>query len=150
MSQNEFLSKDDLQKISDKIGEIEQSTSGEIRVSIHRKTGFFSKGKSTKELALKEFAKLKLGNTREKTGLLFFILLERKEFFLLADEGLHKKLQEGFWDEETKKVSEHFKQNKFIDGILEVLTDIGLILQEHFPSDKRDNPNEQSNEVVMK
>ncbi len=150
MSQNEFLSKDELQKISERIGEIEQSTSGEIRVSVHRKTGFFSKGKTTKELALKEFGKLKLGKTRDKTGLLFFILLERKEFFLLADEGLQKKLHEGFWEEETGKVSAHFKQNKFIDGILEVLSDIGLILQKHFPSDKNDNPNEQSNEVVMK
>lgn len=144
------LSEPELKKIGETISAIENSTSGEIKVSICKKTGFFNRRKSIKDLAVREFYRLKLDQTRHKTGLLIYILLQRNEFYILSDKGLNEKLSAEFWENEVKKMSHFFKEEKFADGIVDVLHDIGKILSEYFPSNKNDNPNEISNDVEIR
>ena len=144
------LSESELKKIGETISTIENSTSGEINVSICKKVGFFDRKKSIKELAVREFYRLKLDQTRQGTGLLIYILLQRNEFYILSDKGLNDKLSSEFWENEVKKMTHFFKDEKFSDGIIDVLNDIGKILSEHFPSDRSDNPNEISNDVEIR
>lgn len=144
------LTSDELKKITDTISVIEHKTTGELKVSIRKKLGFFSRKKSIHELAIEEFHRLKLNETREKTGLLFYILLERNQFYLVADKGLNEKLPPDFWNLQIPKISHHFANNEFVSGIINVLLEIGSILETHFPSDQQDNPNEISDNVEIR
>jgi uncharacterized membrane protein len=145
---SKYLTAEDLEKISDTITGIEQKTSGEIRVCIKKRKGWLQRNVSPREIALKEFFKLKMNETRDKTGVLFFILFDEHLFEIIADEGINEKITEKEWNSISKEVSEEFLHEHYLEGILFCLNKIGNVLIKEFPP-KEDDRNELSNEVVI-
>ena len=86
-----YFNDDDFLHISGKIKEMEKMTSGEIRVAIKERRNFLQKKKSIHQLAVGEFHKLKMNNTREKTGILlyFLISLSWQKIRLLKKANIH-------------------------------------------------------------
>lgn len=145
---HKILSEIELEKISEEIRNQEQETSGELRVSIKHKRGFFDRKRSIRELAIREFHRLGMNNTRDKSGILFFLLLNDREFYILPDEGITSKLPQAFWDELAKKTEQYFKEKNFFEGIIYTLKECGKVLAEHFPR-KPDDINELSDNVEI-
>ncbi len=143
-----FLNDDELLRISNKIKEEEKKTAGEICVSIKEHRSFLQKKKSLRILTEEEFLKLGIDKTRDKTGIIIFILLEAREFYILADEGINEKVAEKTWDKIKDEMQEHFIQGKFSEGIIYGVERVGKILSEHFPI-KPDDTNEISDRVVL-
>jgi len=144
----EFLSDNDLEKISDKIKEIEKKTSGELRICIKRKRGYREKEFTPREIALNEFFNLKMNETTDKTGILFLIITDEKKFEIIADEGINNKIPENNWDEYSENIKNKFTEKKYLEGILELLINMGNILIKEFPV-KAGDKNELSNEVIV-
>lgn len=142
-----YLSDDDLLRISNKIKEAEKTTAGEIRVSIKEKKPYFSFA-SLDNLAEKEFYKLGVDKTRDKTGILIFILLEKKQFYILADKGINEIVPGNTWDGIKEEMQKMFREGKFCKGILHGIDEVGELLTKHFPI-KSDDTNEISNKVVL-
>jgi uncharacterized membrane protein len=145
----DYLTEDDLNKISDEIKDIEKNTSGEIRLSIRRKRGLFQKSLSPREVAIKEFNRLKMNNTAEKTGVLIFILFNERKFEIVADKGINSKISPSNWESISKNLSEEFKNCRYLDGILNCLRSIGDVLKTEFPVLPEDK-NELSDDVIVK
>ncbi|MEK6552052.1 MAG: TPM domain-containing protein [Bacteroidota bacterium] len=143
-----FFSDDDFLRISNQIKEMEKNTSGEIRVTVKEKKSFFNRKKQIRALAEKEFYKLKMHNTRDKTGILLFLLLNERQFYILADKGIHEKVGEGTWQNVRDEIQLYFHDGKFSEGLLWGIDRVGKILSEHFPV-KPDDRDELSNEVVI-
>jgi uncharacterized membrane protein len=143
-----FLNDDELLRISNKIKEEEKKTAGEICVSIKEHRSFLQKKKSVRQLAEEEFFKLGIDKTRDKTGIIIFFLLEAREFYILADEGINKKVEEKTWDKIKDEMQSHFLEGKFSKGIIHGIERVGTILSEHFPI-KPDDTNEISDRVVL-
>ncbi len=143
-----FFSDDDFLRISNEIKKIEAKTSGEVRVSMKEKRTFSEKKKSLKELAETEFVKLNMHNTRDKTGILIFVLFEERQFYILADDGINQKVEPNTWDDIRDEMQENFRNGKFLEGIKSGLQKIGSILEKHFPI-KEDDTNELSNKIVL-
>jgi len=143
-----YFNDDDFLHISGKIKEMEEITSGEIRVAIKEKRSFSQRNKSLHLLAVEEFHKLKMNNTRDKTGILLYLLLHDKQFYILGDQGIHEKIGDATWDQVRDEIQNHFKDGNFPEGILWGIERVGKILAEHFPI-KEDDINELSNEVVI-
>jgi len=143
-----YFSDDDFLRISDKVKETEKITAGEIRVSIKDEVSFSEKKKSVRELAEKEFYKLGMDKTRDKTGILIFILLTEKKFYILADSGINDKVEQSTWNTIRDKMQERFKEGNYLEGILFAIDEIGKILAQFFPI-KPDDTNELSNKVVI-
>ncbi len=141
-----FLSDDELLRISNKIKASEKLTAGEICVSIKEKLTFREKRISVRDLAEKEFFKLGIQNTRDKTGILLFILLEGRKFYILADSGINEKVPQSTWDSIKDEMQTSFQKGKFCKGILYGVEQVGQILSKHFPV-KPDDTNELSNRV---
>lgn len=141
-----YLSDDDLLRISNKIKESEKSTAGEICVSIKEKKTFLTS--SVYDLAKKEFYKLGVYKTRDKTGILIFILLEKKQFYILADEGINEIVPENTWDGIKDEMQRMFIKGNFCKGIIYGIDEIGSLLSKHFPI-KPDDTNELSNKVAL-
>jgi len=124
----------------------EKTTAGEICISIKEHKKFGQKKKSIKELAEKEFFKQGIDKTRDKTGILIFILLESRQFFILADSGINSKVPPKTWDAIKDTMQKMFVKGNFCNGILHGIDQVGKILTEHFPV-KADDTNEISDRV---
>ncbi|MBS1518663.1 MAG: TPM domain-containing protein [Bacteroidetes bacterium] len=143
-----YLSDDDLDAIVKKISESEKKTSGEIRLSIKVKKGYREKEFTPREMALKEFTDLRMHETRDKTGVLIFILFEERKFEIIADSGINSRITEDEWNDLSGKLRDHFKAARYLEGIVYVIEKIGEKLSEEFPF-KSDDTNELSDEVVI-
>lgn len=144
-----LMDDDDLLRISDSIREAEKLTSGEIRVSIKEKKPFFRRKKSVEELAKEEFFRLGMDKTRDKTGILIYLLLSEKRFHILADTGINEKVEKNTWHNIKDEMQEKFRQGFFAEGIIIGVRDVGKILTRHFPI-KEDDTNELPNTVSFR
>ena len=143
-----YFSDDEFLRVSNKIKEAEKTTSGEIRVAIKEHRHFLDRKKNIRQLAEKEFHKLNMHNTRDKTGILLFMLLSDRQFYILADQGIHEKVSNETWDKLRDEIQLKFQSGNFCDGILWGVDRVGKILTKHFPV-KSDDTNELSNEIVI-
>ncbi|MGD8778092.1 MAG: TPM domain-containing protein [Ignavibacteria bacterium] len=143
-----FFSDDEFLRISNKIKEMEKITAGEIRVAIKEEKPFLRKKKNITELAEEEFYKLNMQATRDKTGILLYLLLKERQFHILADSGINEKVTQETWDNVRNEMQEKFRSGYFSEGMVHGVERVGNILSEHFPI-KADDTNELSNKVVL-
>jgi uncharacterized membrane protein len=140
---------DDLLMISDAISKAEKTTSGEIRVSAREKKPFLKRKKTIDELAKEEFFRLGMDKTRDKTGILIYLLLSHKQFHILADTGINEKVEENTWHKIKDEMQEKFRQGFFREGIILGIEKVGEILSRHFPV-KEDDTNELPDTVSFR
>ena len=144
-----YFTKQNLIQIRNACTAAEKTTSGEIRVSILNKRDRSQKDLSIEELALQEFHNLKMDETRDKTGILIFIILKDRQFQILADEGINEKVAPDTWQQQAEVLVDYFKNKKYTEGVTTLINNMGKILTEHFPI-KSDDTNELPDEVVIR
>ena len=98
------------------------------------------------ERALQVFAELKMHETEQKNGVLFYLAYKDKKFSIVGDEGIHNKVKDTFWNEVRDILTQHFKQNNFTEGLVEGIAKAGEKLKSFFPYQSNDN-NELSNDI---
>jgi len=143
-----YLNDDELLRISNKIKEAEKKTAGEIAVSIREYKSFFEGKKPLRQLAEKEYVRLGINKTKEGTGVLIFLLLSERQFYILAHDNINKLTGEQVWADIKNIMQEKFVRGEFCKGILFGIDEIGKILAQHFPISP-DDKNEISNRVVI-
>ena len=143
-----ILTKLERKKIAEAIAEAERHTVGEIRVSIHRRRAWKERRFSLYDLAVREFHRLGMEKTKHKTGVLLFLCVADKAFQIIADEGIHTRVETDYWNSLASKLSSHFRERNFCKGICDIIDEIGKKLQKEFPRNK-ETGNELSNDVVI-
>lgn len=143
-----IFSREEMTEIAAVISEAEKETIGEIRISIHKARSFRDRKLTVYELAVKNFYEIGMERTKDKTGVLIFLLISDKKFQIIGDEGINKKVSKEFWDVLAMKMAEYFRSNKFVEGICQTVNEVGVVLKKEFPI-KSDDTNELSNEVVI-
>jgi uncharacterized membrane protein len=142
MHRRKLLRAIDPERIKTAIREAEKRTSGEIRVSVSQ----FFWGK-VRPVAERAFRRLGVANTKERNGILFFIVPSRRRFVVLGDEGIHAKVGQDFWDALTADMSGEFRKGRFQDGLLKAIADVGVHLTAHFPYDSATDKNELPDDI---
>lgn len=137
----DFLSAQEERSIVDAIIIAEKNTSGEIRVHIESHTDLVHFDRA-KEI----FHLLKMDNTKEDNGVLFYIAVSDKKFVIYGDKGINKLVPEDFWDSTRLLMEKQFKRGHFKQGIIDGILKAGQELEKHFPW-KANDTNELSNEV---
>lgn len=143
-----ILLKEQLKELSAVIAETEKETSGEIRIVLREKRQFNEMNLSLRDIALKEFYRLGMQKTRDKTGVLILLLLSEKKLYIAADESINARVEERTWEIIAGGMSARFKEGRFSEGLIEAVRTVGLHLKKHFPR-KYDDTNELPNEVVQ-
>jgi uncharacterized membrane protein len=143
-----YLSKEELDSITNHIAETEKFTSGEIRICFKKNTPWAERKLSSREMAVKEFHKLGMHNTKHKTGVLLYILFSDRKFEVVADKGINDKISEDKWTVITNHLINEFKAGKYMEGIIKSLDEIKEVLMKEFPR-KDDDTNELSNDIVI-
>ncbi len=136
-----FLTATQEKNVIKAIKNAENNTSGEIRVHIENKTE-----KPTLERAKEVFLYLKMDQTKQRNGVLFYVGVTSKEFAIIGDEGINNVVSDNFWDEEKKLVTAYLAQNNFEKGLIEGIIKVGEKLKHFFPY-LTDDANELSDEI---
>ncbi len=144
----ELLTAGEKERIAGAIAAVEKTTVGEIRVSVVRSRSVLNRTLSVYDLAVKNFYELGMEKTKEKTGVLIYLLVSERKFQIIGDEGINKKVSKEFWDVLAFRVSDFFRQQKFADGIVFAINEVGAVLTKEFPM-KAGDTNELSNDVVI-
>jgi uncharacterized membrane protein len=132
----------DAQKVRAAIEAAERETSGEIRVSV---APFF--WGSVRKAAERAFVRLGMTATRDRNGVLFFVVPARRKFVVLGDEGIHAKLGSEFWESVAAAVSERFRKADFTGGLVHGIETVGRELATHFPFQGERDVNELPDDV---
>lgn len=144
MHRRKLIKSIDTERIEKAIREAEKRTSGEIRVSI---AGLF--WGRIRPAAEKAFHRLGMTNTRDRNGILFFIVPSRRRFVVLGDEGIHAKVGQEFWERIAARMSEQFRKGEFTEGLIQGIHEAGESLESHFPYSPAEDINELSNQVDL-
>jgi uncharacterized membrane protein len=143
-----YLSNDDLTSLATTIAEAEKNTSGEIRVVVRHRRRRNERKLSLHDLVLKEFYRLGMEKTRDRTGVLIMLLMSEHQFEIVADEGINAQVAEGTWDTLAARMSAHFREGKFRDGVAHAVRTVGEELAKHFPR-KPDDTNELPDDIIV-
>lgn len=129
-------------RIKAAIAAAERMTSGEIRVSVSR----FFYG-SVRRAAERAFQRMKMRDTKDRNGILFFIVPSRRRFAVIGDEGIHAKVGQEFWDGLVAAMAGDFREGKFNEGLVRGIGECGRMLADHFPHQGARDVNELPDEI---
>jgi len=137
----DFFSKDEESRIVQTIREAERLTSGEIRVHMERNYEGAILG-----AASRTFFALGMDRTKDRNGVLIFIVPQRKDFAILGDKGINAVVPPDFWEGVKNVMQQHFRQGMFAEGVCQGVKMAGEQLQSFFPWTEGDK-NELSDEI---
>jgi uncharacterized membrane protein len=141
MSAENFFSKEEKKQITDAIAEAEKNTSGEIRLHAEGQCKM-----DVLDRAAYVFEKLKMNQTEQRNGVLFYLAVYDRKFAILGDAGINQLVPANFWDEIKETMLAYFKEGKFADGLTKGILMAGEQLKANFPYQK-DDQNELSDEI---
>jgi len=130
---NDFLTSTDEETIIAAIQQAEKNTSGEIRVHIEKHSE-----KPPLERAQEVFFELGMDKTASRNGVLFYVGIDDHTFAIIGDEGIDKVVEDDFWDCTKDIVIDHFKKDRFAQGLAEGILKAGERLKTYFPYDNDD------------
>ena len=142
-SARKIFSAEQVRTIETAVRSAEENTSGEIRVHVENRC----KGDEL-PCATNAFHKLGMHKTKLRNGVLFYLAVKERKFAVVGDEGIHRNVPEGFWDGVRDVMLQHFKQERFTEGLREGIALTGKELKKYFPLSSSDK-NELSNEVTF-
>lgn len=120
----------------------ETRTSGEIQVHIEN----HCKG-DVLDRAAEVFETLKMYQTKDRNGVLFYLAVLDHKFAILGDAGINAVVPTNFWNNIKDQMAAHFRQGKFSQGLIEGIHQAGDQLGAHFPYNESGDKNELSDEV---
>ncbi len=124
------------------IQKAETMTSGEIQVHIEN----HCRG-DVLDRAAEVFETLKMYETKDRNGVLFYLAVADHKFAIIGDAGINAKVPKGFWEETKDLMAALFRQGKFSEGLIEGIHHAGDQLSAHFPYDASGDQNELSDEI---
>ncbi len=141
MNAEEFLTAQEEKRIVEAIQQAEKNTSGEIRVHLES-----SIEKPSMQHAQEVFKLIGMQNTKEDNGVLFYVDVANNVFAALGDKGIDNVVPDDFWDSVKNIVISAFKQQKYADGLVAGILEVGNKLKQYFPY-QADDVNELPDEI---
>ena len=139
-----------LTAIEEAIEASETKHRAEIRVTIEVALDFkdLLRLKTTRERALELFAELGVWNTKERNGVLIYVLLAERDVEIVADSGFEGRVSKGEWQRVCTLIEREFGTGRWRDGVLVGIEAVTTLLTREFPAEGR-NPNEQADRPAV-
>lgn len=120
----------------------ELRTSGEIQVHIEN----HCKG-DVLDRAAEVFETLKMYQTKDRNGVLFYLAVKDHRFAVLGDAGINAVVPKDFWEITKDAMEEKFRQGAFSEGLTIGIGMAGEQLRAKFPYDSDTDINELPDEI---
>ena len=140
-----LLPAEDEQLVVQAIQASEKRTSGEIRVYIEGRCRFVD----PLDRATEVFGNLKMYETAQRNAVLVYVAVKDRQLAIFADQGIHEKAGQQFWNDTVKTVLGHFDRQHYGAGIAGMVNQIGESLHTHFPYDAGTDKNELPDDIVF-
>jgi uncharacterized membrane protein len=137
------ISEPDQLRINAAIKKAEKITSGEIRICIEQACPA-----DVLDRAAFIFKKLNIHLTKERNGVLVYLSLNDRKYAIIGDAGIHKHVNQEFWDLVGVEMVSLLKEGKIADALIHVITRAGDKLAIYFPC-RSDDRNELSDDIYF-
>jgi uncharacterized membrane protein len=131
--------------IVEAIRHAEKDTSGEVRVFVESRCRWMD----AIDRAAEMFYVLEMQKTDQRNGVLVYVALKDRQLAVFADEGIHKKVGEAYWEKVVNDMLQNFNRNDYAKGIADCVIQVGKALQSHFPYDGGTDKNELPDDIVL-
>lgn len=128
-----FFTTEQLDDIKLAIQNAELDTSGEIRVHLETRC----EGEVL-DRAAQVFDVLNMNKTELRNGVLFYLAVINRKFAVIGDVGINTVVDPMYWDRIKSRMTDHFRENRFTEGLIQAITETGLTLKNHFPRQTND------------
>lgn len=98
--------------------------------------------------AMRQFLAHGLHVTEGRTGVLIFAALSDHQVEVIADEGIHARVDSDVWADTAETLIRGMKAGTPVDGFERAIGLCGAVLAEHFPPGPK-NPNEIADRLVI-
>ena|SRR5689334_10112364 len=143
MTAEKYFTEEIRSGINTAIKAAEHKTSGEIRLFVENHCAG-----DVLDRAAFLFKELKIHNTNEHNGVLFYLAMKSQKFAILGDSGINAKVPKDFWLDIKVEMQNYFVKEEFSAGLVKGITMAGDALKKYFPH-HRDDKNELSDEIVF-
>ncbi|HOV90866.1 MAG TPA: hypothetical protein PKW07_09180 [Syntrophorhabdaceae bacterium] len=99
------------------------------------------------ERAIRGFYEKGLYRTKDHTGVLFFISILERKVWVIADKGIHRKMEQDSLKRLAAMVSRGMREARACDALCEAIIEAGEILARYYPVSK-DDINELTDEMM--
>jgi uncharacterized membrane protein len=144
---NKYFTEDQLKDIQAELDLVEKNSTGEIVLSLREKRNLHEKLYTPHELAYKDFEKLGVADTKDRTGILIFIIFEERHYDIIADEGIYAKIPDSAWNMLEVKLKGEFRKEHYFSGLLHLIKSMEKILAKEFPGVSGESDDEISSEI---
>ena len=141
MSVENFFTATEKKQIMDAIAAAESDTSGEIRLHVEGRCKI-----DVLDRAAYVFKMLKMHETEQRNGVLFYLAVYDRKFAILGDAGINQVVPENFWDDVKETMLGFFKDGKMAEGISTGILMAGEHLKANFPH-RKDDINELPDDI---
>lgn len=130
-----FFSKQDLAAITKAIGNGEGGHSGQICFAVEGALDlpFLLKDLSPRDRAIEVFTSLRVWDTERNNGVLIYVLLADHAVEIVADRGIHSKVDTSAWDVICHEIESQFALHQYRVGALAGIEMMSQLLQRHSP-----------------
>ena len=97
--------------------------------------------------ALAQFMAHGVHLTSDRTGVLIYVSLLPRRIEILADSGIHAKLDQVVWEDAVARLAGEIRNGPLSEALAHAIRDLGALLAVHFPRAKGDR-NELPNRVI--
>lgn len=108
---------------------LNKRTRGEVRVHISK--NIFEK--DSMDYALKLFEYFKMTQSTDRSSVLIYLNRHKQAYAVVADEGIHRKLGQKYWDELSKNLKEDLQSTYFENALAMAIHSLGVTLEKHYP-----------------
>ncbi|MDY7537852.1 TPM domain-containing protein [Undibacterium sp. 5I1] len=126
-----------LSRIEKAIKQSEMAHVGEIRFVVEGALDgmLLFQGQTARERALDVFSHLRMWDTENNNGVLIYLLYADRDVEIIADRGIHSKVQAGQWSLICRQMETAFKNGNYENGAISGIHAVTLSLAEHFPAE---------------
>jgi uncharacterized membrane protein len=124
-----------LHAIEQAIHEAEANHAGQVRFAVEASLDFVAlwRHQTASERAIDMFSQLRVWDTEHNNGVLIYLLLADRDVEIVADRGIHSKLDKAGWEEICLEMESAFRLGKFEVGVIKGIHAVSSHLQRYFP-----------------
>lgn len=146
------LPADVLERLTRRVAASERRHSGEVRICVEAglPLSYLWRAAPARERAIMQFGKLRVWDTEDNNGVLIYLLLAEHAIEIVADRGIHARVDPAAWAAVAQHMGAAFREGRFEDGLTQALEEVSALLVAQFPlAEGAANPNELPDAPVL-
>ncbi|WP_411689818.1 TPM domain-containing protein [Acinetobacter pseudolwoffii] len=149
-SAKRFYSKQDQHAIAQAVAEAEHGHVGEIQVVIEAcLPAAIAYQHDTLSRARQLFAELGTWDTEYNSGVLLYLNLCERKVEIVIDRGIRNATTQEIWDGICQNIIQNLAQQRFKEGVIEGVKQIGEVLDQYYDRKIDDLKNELGNKPII-